>query len=158
MNLIKLAPTPLVLVSSISWGVVLFAIIDNSCHWVHVVLYLSVYSHDTCVLCSCVLIPCEYELNMLALFSSGGIHTHMSTHPHTHTHTWAHTHTHAQAHSGRHSQPSGDHWLPLNRASCPPTNWDTNSGVVGRFGIKIQWLIFDRLMILCHFWLCTIST
>ena len=30
----------------------------------------------------------------------------------------------------------GDHWLPLNRASCPPTNWDTNTGVVGRFGVK----------------------
>ena len=27
------------------------------------------------------------------------------------------------------------HWLPLNRASCPPTNWDTNTGVVGGFGV-----------------------
>ena len=27
-----------------------------------------------------------------------------------------------------------DHWLPLNRASCPPTNWDTNTGIVGRYG------------------------
>ena len=29
----------------------------------------------------------------------------------------------------------GDHWLPVNRASCPPTNCNTNTGVVGRYGI-----------------------
>ena len=26
-------------------------------------------------------------------------------------------------------------WLPLNRASCPPTNWDIITGVVGRYGV-----------------------
>ena len=31
----------------------------------------------------------------------------------------------------------GDHWLPVNRALCPPTNWNTNTGVVGRFGVSI---------------------
>ena len=30
---------------------------------------------------------------------------------------------------------AGDHWLPVNRAMCPSTNYNTNTGVVGRYGV-----------------------
>ena len=52
----------------------------------------------------------------------------------------------------------GDHWLPVNRASCPPTNCNTNTGVVGRFGVisNDYSLIFNERMCLASTGCCRV--